>query len=390
MTRFRAKEPESEPLPMDPIVIVVAVIAVIAVGVAVGAVVLTRRASPELAQIVAQQGELAGRLAQLAEQTTAGHGLIAERLQVQERDLSQSLNERLTDVSRRVSDGLERSMAQTAQTMSDLRERLVVIETAKQSMVELASQVTTLNEVLSNKQARGAFGEVQLENLVENALPPAAYHFQATLSSGRRVDCRIELPQPPGPICIDAKFPLESWHALRAAADEAAHAAALKGFAQAVTTHVRDIAEKYIVPGETAEGALLFLPSEAVYAELHASAPEVVEKANRSRVYIVSPTTLWAVLHTMRAILKDIRMREEAGRIQAEVEHLLNDVRLLDDRVGKLMRHSEQAGDDMRQIRISTEKITKRAEAIREVRLTDESSTEAPDALPGRPPRKGG
>ena len=389
MTRFRAKEPESEPLPMDPIVIVVAVIAVIAVGVAVGAVVLTRRASPELAQIVAQQGELAGRLAQLAEQTTAGHGLIAERLQVQERDLSQSLNERLTDVSRRVSDGLERSMAQTAQTMTDLRERLVVIETAKESMVELASQVTTLNEVLSNKQARGAFGEVQLENLVESALPPAAYRFQATLGSGRRVDCRIELPHPPGPICIDAKFPLESWHALRAAADEAARAAALKGFAQAVTTHVRDIAEKYIVPGETAEGALLFLPSEAVYAELHASAPEVVEKANRARVYIVSPTTLWAVLHTMRAILKDIRMREEAGRIQAEVEHLLNDVRLLDDRVGKLMRHSEQAGDDLRQIRISTEKITKRAEAIREVRLTDESGAEAPAALPGRPPRKG-
>lgn len=372
---------------MDSLLVIALVL--IGVAVAVGAVVLARRPSPELAQIVAQQGELAGRLAQLADQTTAGHGLIAERLQVQERDLSQALNERLTDVSRRVSDGLERSMAQTAQTMTDLRERLVVIETAKESMVELASQVTTLNEVLSNKQARGAFGEVQLENLVESALPPAAYHFQATLSSGRRVDCRIELPHPPGPICIDAKFPLESWHALRAAADEAARAAALKGFAQAVTTHVRDIAEKYIVPGETAEGALLFLPSEAVYAELHASAPEVVEKANRARVYIVSPTTLWAVLHTMRAILKDIRMREEAGRIQAEVEHLLNDVRLLDDRVGKLIRHSQQAGEDMRQIQISTEKISRRAEAIREVRLTDESGTEAPSALPGRPPRKG-
>jgi DNA recombination protein RmuC len=194
------------------------------------------------------------------------------------------------------------------------------------------------------------------------------------------VDCKVELPNPPGPICIDAKFPLESYHLLRGADDDGARAAALRAFGQAVLIHVQDIAAKYIVPGETAEGALMFLPSEAIYAELHASCPDVVEKANRAKVYIVSPTTLWAVLHTLRAILKDVQMREQAGRIQQEVGLLLRDVELLDERVGGLAKHFDQTGKDIRQIQVSTEKIMKRAEAIGEVQLEDPVAATPPIA----------
>ena len=234
-----------------------------------------------------------------------------------------------------------------------------------------------LQDVLSNKQARGAFGEVQMGDIVSAILPPSAYSLQATLTNGKRVDCLIRLPNPPGPIAIDSKFPLESYEALRAARDEAEKVSASRAFAAAVRIHVATICEKYIVPGETAESALMFLPSEAVYGELHANFRAVIEESYRARVWIVSPTTLMATLNTVRAVLKDVRMREQAGVIQQEVHTMLSDVARLDGRVAKLQRHFEQAGEDVRQIRISTEKVTKRAERITEMEL------EAPDGADG-------
>lgn len=323
------------------------------------------------------QGEAETRLKLLAEAQSAGQHALADRLMQQERLLTRTLEERLTEVSQRVGLGLEKSTKETLETMAKLQERLATIDQAQANLVQLSSQVVSLQDILANKQARGAFGEIQLENLVSQVLPPSAYRFQAQLSNGKRADCLLDLPRPPGPIAIDAKFPLEGYHALRAATDDAGRQIAARALRQAVLTHIKDIAERYILPGETAESALMFLPSEAVYAELHASFTDVVEQSYRSRVFIVSPTTLWATLNTVRAILKDVRMKEQAGLIQNEVRALLKDVGRLDDRAANLERHFEQAREDLRQLRISTAKIASHGERIENVRLDDEAGKAA-------------
>lgn len=326
----------------------------------------------------AKESEAETRLKSLAEAQVSGQLALADRLMQQERLLARTLEERLTEVSQRVGAGLEKSAKETLETMAKLQERLATIDQAQANIVQLSSQVVSLQDILSNKQARGAFGEIQLENLVSQVLPPSSYRFQAQLSNGRRADCLLDLPRPPGPIAIDAKFPLEGYHALRAASDDAARQAAARGFRQAVLTHIKDIAGRYILPGETAESALMFLPSEAVYAELHAGFADVVEESYRNRVFIVSPTTLWATLNTVRAILKDVRMREQAGLIQKEVRALLGDVERLDDRAANLERHFDQAREDLRQLRISTTKIANRGEKIEDVRLDDEPAAPTP------------
>ena len=291
--------------------------------------------------------------------------------------MRRALDERLDGVTHRLGEGLERSAARTAETLGDLKKHLDVLDKAQRNIAELSGHVVGLQDILANKQARGAFGELQLHDLVRSALPPSAYEFQATLSNNRRADCLIRLPNPPGPIVVDAKFPLESYRALRSAEDEAARTAAAQSFARDILKHVGDIADRYIVPGETAESALMFLPAEAVYAELHANFPGALEQSFRRRVWIVSPTTLMATLNTVRAVLQDARMREQAGVVQREVQALLKDVLRLDDRVSKLHRHFDQAGEDMRQIRISTGKIVDRAEKIAELEMEED----APPAL---------
>jgi DNA recombination protein RmuC len=326
--------------------------------------------------LASAQAQLAGRLSQLAETQAAAQAQLAERLQAQERAVTKALEERLAEVTKRLTDGLEQSSHKQATTMHDLRERLAVIDAAQKNITQLSAQMVGLQEILSNKQARGAFGEIQLNDLVSAILPPSAYEFQATLGRGQRVDCLLRLPNPPGAIGIDAKFPLESFHALRNAPDEAGRAAAGRAFGTAVLKHVRDIAEKYIVPGETAESALMFLPSEAIYAELHANFPDVVEKSFRAKVWIVSPTTLMATLNTVRAVLKDARMREQAGVIQKEVALLLEDIGRLDERVDNLGRHFNQAAEDIKQIRTSTDKVTKRAGRIEDIQLGEDGPAE--------------
>jgi DNA recombination protein RmuC len=363
------------------IALVIAVIAAVAAVAALAVVLLTRRGASADGQARADTAlaELAGRLGQMGETQAAQQAALAERLQAQERALAKALEERLADLGKRVGDRLQEQTTAATQSLSELKERLAVIDAAQKNITELSSQVVGLQDILANKQARGAFGEIQLNDLVQAALPPSAYEFQATLDGGQRVDCLLKLPNPPGPIAVDAKFPLESYRALREAKDEPALVLARREFSAAIRTHFRAIAEKYIRPGETAESALMFLPSEAVYAELHASFPNVVEESFRYRVWIVSPTTLMATLTTIRAVLKDVRMREQAGLIQKEVRILLDDVGRLDDRVGKLQRHFDQANEDMRQIRVSTDKVTKRGDRIEELEL---ETPEAEAALP--------
>jgi DNA recombination protein RmuC len=334
-----------------------------------------REATERLAEA---QVTLAARLSQFAESQAAAQGNLTERLQAQERLMMRTLDERLNQVTQRVGESLNKQAVETATTMGDLKERLAIIGKAQENITKLSADVISLQEVLSNKQARGAFGETQLADQVRNALPPSAYDFQVTMSNGARADCMLTLPNPPGCIVIDSKFPLESYHALRNATDDREKLEARRRFAADVLKHVNDIASKYIIMGETADSALMFLPSEAVYAELHAELPEVVEKSHRARVYIVSPTTLMATLNTIRAVLKDAQMREQAGLIQKEVAAMGDDVGRLDTRVARLQQHFGQAEEDVRQIRISTEKVQKRAVKIQELELDDAETEELP------------
>lgn len=341
------------------------------------AVLLLRRPSmpvaPGPSATEAQIAQLAGQIQHLAshqaEATAGTQTALAERLLLQERALMTALDERLGSLSSRVSDRLQESTTLTGQTLADLRERLAAIDAAQKTITDLSSQVVDLQNVLSNKQARGAFGEIQLQDIVQSALPAAHYEFQATLGDGKRVDCLLKLPNPPGSIAVDAKFPLEAYRALREAREDAALVIAKRDFTIAIRNHTRAIAEKYIVPGETAESALMFLPSEAVYAELHANFPGLVEEAGKLRVWIVSPTTLMATLTTIRAVLKDVRMREQAHILQAKIGDLIKDVSRLDERVGALQRHYDQGSEDIRKIRISTEKIVKHGDEIAELEL---------------------
>ncbi len=358
---------------LEPI-FVVTLVAALAVGALIAMILAGSRGE------AVRAAEADARLRQLADSQAAAQAQMAEALRAQERALAQALDTRLGDFSRRVGERLKETSNKSQESLTDLRERLAVIDRAQKNITELSSQVVGLQDILANKQARGAFGEVQLQDIVQSVLPPSAYDFQATLGNGRRADCLLKLPNPPGAIAIDAKFPLESYQALRLAEDEARGSQAARQLASDLRKHVKDIAERYIVAGETAESALLFLPSEAVYAELHANFRPVVEESYRARVWIVSPTTLMATLNTVRAVLKDVYLREQAGVIQTEIQHMADDVGRLDGRVEKLQRHFDQAGEDLRQIRISTDKVTRRAERIEELQLGDP---------PGNPTRHG-
>ena len=278
--------------------------------------------------------------------------------------MMQLMEQRLTQVQQQMTENLQGSARRTAHSLGELQQRLSAIDKAQDNITKLSGDVLSLQDILSNKQTRGAFGEIQLNDIVIKALPSDSYTLQATLSNGRRADCLIHLPNPPGPIAIDSKFPLEAYEALRAAQNERDLADAAKLMRQAVKKHIRDISEKYIIDGETADGALMFLPSEAVYAELHASFSDLVREGFDARVWVVSPTTCMATLNTMRAILKDARMREQAGAIRKELSLLYQDVDRLGTRVENLDRHFIQAAKDISEIKISTDKAGRRARRL--------------------------
>jgi len=369
------------PLDLDQTTLLVILAAVFA-GILAGWIIASGRSRRAEAAAQAQAAEMAGRLAQLAESLNTSQHQISERLQGQERNLGQLVEQRLSNFGERVGQRLNEQSLRQNETLNKLGERLAVIDTAQQNITKLSQEVVSLQDILSNKQARGAFGEVQLHDLVSAILPPSVYSFQTTLSTGVRVDCLLKLPNPPGSIGIDAKFPLESYEQLRAARDDAERLSARRAFKAALDKHVSDIAAKYIIPGETAESALLFLPSEAVYAELHANFREVVEGSYKRRVWIVSPTTMMATLNTVRAILKDVKMREQAHVLQREIGLLVTDVERLNERVNKLDRHFGQATDDIRQIKISADKITSRGDKIGELDMEEEGG--APSITPPR------
>lgn len=337
------------------------------------------RASEPLAKYLTELGDHVRSLDRGQENMAGRLQAVSESQVVAQATMVQTMEKRLEDVQLKMGQTLQGTATKTAHSLGELQQRLATIDKAQSNIEKLSGDVLSLQDILSNKQTRGAFGEIQLNDIVSKALPKDAYGFQATLSNGKRADCLVHLPNPPGPIVIDSKFPLEAYEALRNATTDAEVQAAARMMRQAVKVHIKAISERYIVEGETADGALMFLPSEAVYAELHANFPEVVREGFAARVWIVSPTTCMATLNTMRAVLKDARMREQAGAIRKELGLLFGDVNRLGDRVGKLDTHFAQASKDIEEIKISASKAGTRARRLEDFEF-DGPSEELPEA----------
>ena len=325
------------------------------------------RASSTAEPLMREVSWLSSRLQNLGdgqERLAGGLHHVSEAQAVSQTAMLQVMEQRLAEVQRQMTEALHGTSTRTARSLGELQQRLETIDKAQANIEKLSGNVLSLQDILSNKQTRGAFGEIQLHDIVQKALPKDAYTMQATLSNGKRADCLIHLPNPPGPIVIDAKFPLEAYEALRRADTPRLQQEAAQLMRTAVRAHIRAISEKYILEGETADGALMFLPSEAVYAELHANFPDLVREGFTAKVWIVSPTTCMATLNTMRAVLKDARMREQAGAIRKELALLYGDVERLGVRVESLDRHFGQAAKDIEDIKVSSEKAGKRARRL--------------------------
>lgn len=287
--------------------------------------------------------------------------------------LQRSVNERLDSVSHRLGDSLEKTKQSTSENLQKLAERLAVIDRAQKNITDLATQVTSLQGVLANKQSRGAFGQWRMETIIQDGLPKGAYAFQYTLANKTRPDCCIFLPDR-RPLVIDAKFPLEGITAYREAKSDDERKVAAQRLRADVSKHVADIADKYLIPGETQEIAFMFVPSESVYADLHDGFDDVVQKAYRARVVVVSPSILMLAIQVVQQIQKDARMREAADQIRDEVGRLVKDVSLLGDRVRKLQTHFNQSSEDIRQAIISIDKIEAHGERIQQVELGTQTS----------------
>ncbi len=325
-----------------------------------------------LGKLSTDQSELRGQIKLMADGQDTTRKLMAEQLQGQEREIRKALDQRLEDMTKRVGENLQKTTDKTAESLTDLQKRLAVIDAAQKNITELSTDIVGLQEILSNKQARGAFGQVQMEDIVRDMLPADYFAFEATLSNGKRVDCLITLPGAHGAIGVDSKYPHEGFVRLMQAETDDERKTATSAFSRDVVKHVQAIAEKYIIPGETSDWALMFVPAESIYMELHTNFPNVIQEGYRRKIIIASPSSFWAILHSVRALIRDTKMREQAGLIQKEVGLLMEDVARLDKRVGDLARHFAQSNKDIENIQKSTRKIALHGNRIKQVELGEE------------------
>jgi len=318
-------------------------------------------------------------------------------------ELARAVNERLDRMTHKVGTDLNETSRKTHESISKLNERLAVIDTAQKNLTDLSSNMVSLQEILANKQARGAFGQMRMETIVKDGLPKGAYTFQATLSNGKRPDCLLHMPNTPVGIVIDAKFPLEGFEAFRVAQRDDEKKLAARQVRTDVTRHIEAMAERYLIVGETQDTAILFVPSEAIYADLAEHFSDLVQKAHRARIVICAPNMLMLAVQTMQTILKDVQMREQAHLIQGEVAKLMEDMGRFRDRVLDLQRHFGQANADIEKIVTSQEKITARGRKIENLDFEETAPAEiaqqnggarspspAPEAAPAPRPRNGG
>lgn len=311
------------------------------------------------------------------------------RLAETTQSLTGKVDERLEQIAGKVNERLEEGFKKTNETFVNVMARLATIDEAQKKIETLTGSVVSLQELLGDKRSRGAFGEVQLEALVRNVLPPAAYEMQYTLSTGSRADCVLKLPDPTGLVCVDSKFPLENYHRMLApGTNDVDRALAQRQFRADVRKHVEDIARKYILPNETSDGAVMFVPAEAVFAEIHAYHGEVVDYANGKRVWIVSPTTLMAVLNTARAVLKDVETRKQIHVIREALARLAVEFNRFDDRMKDLARHIRQAHEDVEKIQVTGGKIAQQFQRIESADL-DEPEAKAVNVVELREESKG-
>jgi DNA recombination protein RmuC len=316
----------------------------------------TRRAmeaDARLAEVLRLQSEMQGRMAAMG-----------EALSSRQSELNRAVSQRLDGMSHRLGATITEQTKSTHDNLRALQERLAVIDAAQNNIQTLAKDVVGLQAILSNKQTRGAFGQGRMEAIVADALPQGAYGFQTMLSNGTRPDCTIAMPNGAPPLVIDAKFPLEAWNVFREATDADLRRNAGQQFRRDLEVHIKDISEKYLIHGETQETAFLFVPSESIFAEIHEHFENVVQKAQRARIVIVSPSLLMLSIQVIQAVLKDQRMREQAHLIQGEVALLMDDLGRLDDRTRKLQSHFLAAQKDVEQILTSSDKLNRRGAKI--------------------------
>ena len=349
----------------DPVLLAIGL--AIAAGIAAVIIILMRPRAPQ-SDPAAEQ-----RLLELNAKIAA----MGELLAGAQTRLQETVNQRLDAVTLNLGESLKSSTKNTTDHLQQLHARLAVIDSAQKNITDLASQVTSLQQVLGNKQSRGAFGQAQMEAIISDRLPKDCYDFQATLSNRARPDCCIHLPNGPT-LVVDAKFPLEAVTAFREAASEEEKKAAMARVRQDVSKHIADIAEKYLIPGETQDMALMFVPSESLYCELYDSFDDLFQKAYRAKVTIVSPSVLMLAVQVIQQIRKDAKMREAADRILKEVGMMIADVQRLKDRVDNLSKHFGQAEKDIDQIVVSAEKILSRGEKIQEVEFDDAEALPEP------------
>ena len=362
-----------------------AVSVVLLLVVALGAWRASRERSYEAAAAAERQHELderMGELVRIQAEMTGRVQTMGEVFGTRQADFVRILAERLDLLQRGVGDNLQSNVKQTTENLTRLNERLAVIDQAQQKLTDLTGQVLGLKDILANKQTRGAFGQGRMEAIVRDALPPGAYSFQTQLSSGKRPDCILHLPGDDRPLVVDAKFPLEGFTAFREARDDDSRRVAAARIRSDVGVHVRDIAEKYLIAGETQDIAVLFVPAELLFADLQEHFEDVVQKAHRLRVLIVSPSLLTMAIQVMQAIVRDARMREQAHQIQAEVARLLEDVTRMRERVGKLDQHFRQVQDDVAQVVTSATKINKRGDRIVALEFENDNPSGSGDVLP--------
>jgi len=322
------------------------------------------QAEARLTDLLRSQAEMQGRLAHMT-----------DTLSLRQSELNQSVNQRLDGMSQRIGSTITEQTKSTHENLRLLQERLAVIDAAQNNIQTLAKDVVGLQAILSNKQTRGAFGQGRMEAIIADGLPMGAYEFQGQLSNGKRPDCLVRMPNGAPALVIDSKFPLEAWHSFREATAPEARKAAAAQFRRDLEVHIRDIAEKYLINGETQEMAFLFVPSESIFAEIHEHFDAVIQKAQRSRIVIVSPSLLMLSIQVIQAVLKDQRMREQAHLIQGEVALLMEDLARLDDRTRKLQGHFMAAQRDVEQILTSSDKLVRRGGKIGMLELEQMAQT---------------
>ncbi|ANH02625.1 DNA recombination protein RmuC [Shinella sp. HZN7] len=319
------------------------------------------------AELLKAQTEMQGRVAAMADVFGA-----------KQSETNQAINARLDGLTQRIGQSISEQTRSTHENLRRLQERLAVIDNAQSNIQSLAKDVVGLQAILSNKQTRGAFGQSRMETIIADAMPSGAYQFQAQLSNGVRPDCTIRMPNGQPPLVVDAKFPLEAWNALSDGRSPEATKLAAQQFRRDMETHIRDIAEKYLLAGETQDTAFLFVPSESIFASIHENFEAIVQRAHRARIVIVSPSLLMLSVQVLQALLKDQRMREQAHVIQGEVIRLMDDLTRLDDRVRKLSGHFTAAQKDVDLILTSTEKLTRRGARIGDMEFEAASALSAP------------